>query len=483
MRRLRLAATLAALAAAAPATALGGGGGSFIFIGPTGGSRALHAVSGRLEVTGSVTVDFHGDQAAGCEARHLCDVSGTVRWSPAGPGSVFAIGFREHGHSFEQGSLSFGDLSTDEQPLWTSARVRRNGPGGSLCADGAAEQFIETDSPARPGTSIELRLLDLPSRQTTSSQVLRTRCAGPMTGDVAALLPTHRIGERALIRGHRTLDYSADRSFAAHGLAGTVHSTVVIRVVGGEKIPINGGGGRIPATRKQRIRAIDVVYRVERVSGQIATAVRGRGDPDLCGPLDACGISGSVTVTPTTSSGTASLSASAPARHSRRQLRQALGLAPGGTPRGVTRYGDVFWQRDLGDITSELTRLGAPACSDSDPISGGGSVDLEFFGGHVRASYGAGSFSGVNVFRTRCPGPDSGDLRAPLASGTFPLSIFRGRRVTLHLTQGHGFSSAGYTGRSDPDLTVVLRRTRIHEFSYTQEVPTEFSNGNVHSLR
>ncbi|MEA2432186.1 MAG: hypothetical protein QOI19_2659, partial [Thermoleophilaceae bacterium] len=41
----------------------------------------------------------------------------------------------------------------------------------------------------------------------------------------------------------------------------------------------------------------------------------------------------------------------------------------------------------------------------------------------------------------------------------------------------------GYTGRSDPDLTVVLRRTRIHEFSYTQEVPTEFSNGNVHSLR
>jgi hypothetical protein len=484
MRRLGLVAVLATLVALVPATALGGGGsGSFILIGTTGGTRGLRAVTSSLEVSGSVTVDFHGDQASGCEARHLCDVNGTVRWNPAGPGSLFALGYRAHGHRFEQGFVSFGESTSGEQPLRTSARVRRNGPPAGLCADAASQEFIETSSPARRGTSVELRVLDLPGGDTTSSQVLRTRCAGPMTGDVAALLPRHRVAERTLIRGHRTIDFSADRSFAAHGLAGTLHSTVVIRVVGGQRFPANGGGGQSVPTRKQRIRAIDVSYRVDRVSGSVATAISGRRDPDLCGPVDACGISGSVTVNPTASSGIADFTATAPIRHSRKELRQALGLAPGGPPPGVTKYADISWQQDLGDITTELTRQGAPACSDSDPITGGGYVNLEFLGRQVRASYDPGSFRGGNVFRTRCPGPDSSDVRTALASGTFPLRIFRHRRVTLHLTRGHGFSSAGYSGRSHSDLTVVLRRMRIHDYTYSEELPTEFSNGNVRSLR
>src|SRR5439155_17509176 len=101
--------------------------------------------------------------------------------------------------------------------------------------------------------------------------------------------------ERALIRGHRRLDFSADKAFAAHGLAGTVHSTVVVEVLGGERIT-SGGSGRFPGgTRKRRRRAISVEYRVERVSGSVVTRVRGLADPDLCGPLDACGLLGSVT--------------------------------------------------------------------------------------------------------------------------------------------------------------------------------------------
>jgi hypothetical protein len=262
-----------------------------------------------------------------------------------------------------------------------------------------------------------------------------------------------------------------------------VRSTVRVRVIGGARFATNVSDPGLPGFQKRRRRAIDVAYRVQRVSGRVVTSVGGVADPDLCGPLDACGVLGAVTLAPAASSGSASLTASASTRRTRKDLRRALGLAAGPWPRGVTRYGSAFWERDRGSVTAELSRDGAPACSDSDRIAGGGAVSLEFLGSRVRASYGGDSFGGTDLLRTRCPGPAISDTSGPLASGTFPLSVFRRRRVTLRLTGGRGFSGVGYSGRSRPDVTVVLRRTRIREYVFTDEVPTGFPGDNAHSLR
>src|SRR5205814_6863007 len=103
MSRLKAALAAAVVAAVAmPAGALGGGGFSIIVFGTTGGEKGLRTLYTSIEVSGSVTVDFHGDAAAGCAAKHLCDVSGSVRWNPSGSGSITAIGYRKHGQRYEE---------------------------------------------------------------------------------------------------------------------------------------------------------------------------------------------------------------------------------------------------------------------------------------------------------------------------------------------------------------------------------------------
>src|SRR5439155_19866423 len=192
------------------------------------------------------------------------------------------------------------------------------------------------------------------------------------------------------------------------------------------------------------------------------------------GPLDACGLLGSVTVSPVASSGSAFLFATASIRHTRRDLRRALGLGVGPRRGGVSRYGGASWDRDRGGITSELIRDAAPACSDAEPIAGGGGVALEYFGNRVRALYGGDQFAGTDLLRTRCPGPGSTDTSGGLASGTFPVGVFRDKRVTLHLTRGAAFSGAGYSGRTSPDVTLVLRRRRIQQYVQVEPVPADF---------
>lgn len=481
VRRFVLAAAIAALAALVPTAALAGGDGSFsIIVYGTGGAPGGHAVTSRVDVSGSITVDFHGDEGTGCAAAHLCGVVGHVRWDPSGPGSAVAIGYRQRGKRFEQGFLSYAD-GFGLNRLQTSARVRRSDVPGSLCADGETQNAVDSTSAPRRGSLLVFRLLDLPSAGLAPPEVLRTRCAGPTAGDVAALLPARRVSERQLLRGHRTLDFSVDKSFAAHGFAGTLHSDVVVSVGRGDRVPLNNGSGALPpGLRKVRRRALTVSYRVDHVSGQVVTSVRGRGDPDLCGPLDACGLLGSVTASPTASSGLAQLSAIGSIHRSRRDLRRALGLTGGPRPRGVLRSGDASWDADSGRVTSELTRDGVPACSDSVPIGAGGGVLLSFSGGRVHASYGSEQFGVTDLVRTRCPGPGELDAPADLATGSFPLSIFRHRRVTLRLTRGAGYSSGGYSGRTRPDITVVMHRTRSRSSVFT-DIAT--NDGAVRSLR
>ncbi|MEA2410804.1 MAG: hypothetical protein QOC77_1365 [Thermoleophilaceae bacterium] len=423
-----------------------------------GGTRPLSAYESAVKGSGQVTVEFHGDEAAGCAAAHLCGVSGTVTWSPGSGGFLLAFGERSHGQHIESGTLAVGDDLGYGDP-GTSARVRRAGDGGapgSLCADVGSS--IASSNPApRRGTSIAFSLFE-------TDEVLRTRCAGPLTRDVASLMPTRTISERAVRRGGAKLDFSADGEFASHGLAGTLHSNVVLHVgKGSNLLQSQQQAAPPPGTRSQRTRYLEVSYRIASVSGRVVTSVRGLADPDLCGPLDSCGLLGTLTTAPSSSTGDGSVIAFGSAKHTKRDLRRALGLAPGPVPRGVQRVGFFEWE-DAGSVASDLTRAGAPACADSTPLAGGGLLDLGFSGAHATARYDGGDVTlGGDPLRTRCPGPSASDATGGLAVGTVPLAALGARRATLRLTRGTSFHANGYRGATRPDLTVVIRRTRLRD--------------------
>jgi hypothetical protein len=439
------------------------------------GDQSLTFVEAPLHVTGAVSVDFHGDQAAGCEAARLCGVSGTVTWNPSGPGTLLAFGFRDaDGTHAEQGYLSFGDQRGDTSPRPTVySRVQR---GDALCADVGSTDSAAFGSGPTPGRSLEIGLLTSQGIGLAAVQALRTRCAGPLAADVAGLLPTRVISERALLHHTNKLDFSAERTFSAHGLTGTVHSTVVFHLGRGAGADNQSDQSFPGPTRVVRRRSLEVRYRVEQVSGQVVTGLRGLADPDLCGPLDSCGLAGSVTVAPRASAGDADVFVEAPARHPWSDLRRAAGLAPGAVPRGVRTYGYVSWPNDHGTTASDLARYGAPDCADSEPLLGG-SVALRFSSGLVHAVYGDTEEPGAELLATRCPGPGLNDV-APagaLATTTVPLRTFGARRVTLRIAHGHTYASDGYRGSVSPDVTLVLRRTKIKRRVQSFRVPEEFA--------
>ena len=419
-----------------------------------GSGHPTSAFESAVRGQGRLVVDFHGDASAGCAAMHVCDVSGTVTWSPGRDGFLLAYGYRTHGKHVEAGFLS---PSEDELPR-TTARVRRaDGSGDGQCAD-LGPSDVSSNAPPQAGTAITLSLLG-------DSEVLRSRCAGPLTSDVSSLLPTRTIDESAVRRGGAKLDFSADGAFAAHGFAGTLHSDVVLTVKKGKDALAEQADQTLPPdTRTERNRYIEVSYRIDSVSGQVVTSVSGLADPDLCGPLDSCGLLGTITTVPAASKGEGTVTAYASAKHhSRADLRRAVGLLPGPVPRGVRRTAFFEWE-DAGSVTSDLSRDGAPACSDSTPLVGGGLLDVRFARNHAIAHYaGGGAVDGGDALRTRCPGPSGGDAGSGLALGTVPLRQLGARHATLRLSRGVSVSANGYRSVTKSTLAVAIRRVRVSE--------------------
>jgi hypothetical protein len=474
MMRARLAAVaagagaalcVAALAFVPAAGAQSGGSGSF-FVGDVGTPTSF--VFMEATVSGSVSVDFHGDAAAGCAAAGMCGVSGTVTWRPGASAELFAFGFRRDGRPYTQGLLALGQGERGGEPGSTAAQVRRaasESAGPGLCSDAAAGS-VALDLSERRGSSLPVRIAQEDGGGAYGRDSFRTRCAGPAGSDVAALLPTRVLSTRALRRGHRRLDFSADRPFAARGLAGTVHSDVVITIVRTERGDTSGSGSEEMGPVTARHRLLDLRYRVKRVSGSVTTSVAGLTDPDACAALDSCGTGGSVTLAPSAHAGRADVQAFGPARHrTPADLRRALGLLPGRRPSHVQVSGYVAWEGDRGSVTSALTRGGAPDCRDSAPLGTSGYLSLDARGNRLQAAYGYSGEGLGDPLRTRCPGPGIADVAAShaLATGSLPLSALRHRRVTLHLTRGARFRGDGYRGRTSADLTVVLRRTSVRE--------------------
>jgi hypothetical protein len=403
-----------------------------------------------VEASGKVTIDFHGDQAAGCESRGVCDVGGTVTWRPGRAGS---IGVTEGpGRRVLEAQLAFDPVS-DDPPL-TSAQVTGGG-SPELCADVRSFELLVLPLRRQP-RGVEIGL-------PPHSGLLATRCAGPLDLDVLTLLPRVRLSVSALRGRPRRIDLSGERPFAAAGFSGTVRSDVVLRtgqVEVGTDSPATGSSTPSGPTEREVV----ATYRVERVEGAVHADFAGLADSRLCAPFGACDLAGGVTWQPSASSGRARLSATASARHPATQLRAALGLGPGPARRGIQAYGTVDWNGGGGTVSALVAGGSDSGCSDSAPVPRG-EVYLFFAHGvvHSRLTTGEG-----DPLRSRCPGPLSDDVTGGgwLATGTAPAGVFRGPRVELHLRTGHVFEGTGYGGQTSADVTVVLRRVRVGERTY-----------------
>jgi hypothetical protein len=419
-----------------------------------------------VRVSGQVTVSFHGDRAAGCEAAFRCDVqAGTIRWTPGSRGrlSVFGVpGGRLNGYL----SL-FGGPETTLDAL---AVVQRSAADGThVCADarGSLDEYAEI-SVGLPRRPLRFGLQDRAGVfGPLSASPFGTNCGGPLPADTLQRLRTRTVSlrelVRGLVRGPMTIDLSGSAPFTAGGLAGTVESTVVVRTKKARVRRLEPRRRRVISEPSDRppFRSISVEYRLERMTGSMPVNLE--ADPRGCAALDACGLSGTLTLSPGPARGEAYVSAYG--RLSKAALRRAVGLAPGPRPSKASVGGYLFWNRGRGAVTAALERNGRPACRDTGPLTTG-AIELRVRGRRVTVSFaGADPFAGADLLRTRCPGPLLADLGrgTRLATGRIPRRALGRRRITLHLDEGTTASTLGYRLSSRPDLTVVLEREKVEE--------------------
>jgi hypothetical protein len=413
-----------------------------------------------LRVSGQLLVRFHGDPAAGCATFLRCDVGGgTVRWRPQSRLGLELVFPRAR----DEEAISF--VSTGSPGARTAAVVRRSAADGThVCRDSrddvlAMLPLIEAD---RRGLRLGLGARRGGSGA-SSGGPMGTNCGGPLPADVLRRLPARTVSLRALRRGPTRVDLSGESRFAAGGLAGTVRSTIAVRVGKSDVERRPRGLQPGPRSRRRRdrppLRSIAVEYRIERLTGSMPVAATARSRN--CARVDACGLGGTLAVTPGPARGEGYVVAYG--RVPRAALSRAVGLAPGPIPHKVSAYGYVAWTSGRGTVTAALDRDGTAACRDTAPLSSG-LLELRLRDRRVTARIGAGApFLGADLLRTRCPGPLLADLkpRTELAAGHLPLRALARRRVTLRLDRGASAAARGYRLRSRPDLTLVLEREKV----------------------
>jgi hypothetical protein len=223
--------------------------------------------------TGRVEVSFSGGPAGGRYA-------GTDSWQPQGTGDLDLLTYRIHGRTVRAASLALGGSGGPLQ----SAVGRSAAPGQTTaCSDlssGPVEGFF---TPRVRGRRITLNLV-------SGFPLLGTRCPGPLDVDLGSALPAVTLSLSGVIHGRLRIDLRGAHRFSAHGFSGVVRSTLVLRLGRAKAVP-HSQGSPVP-TSGQRTRIVNVTYRVQRLRGTAVADIRASSDAAVCGPLDACGLSG-----------------------------------------------------------------------------------------------------------------------------------------------------------------------------------------------
>jgi hypothetical protein len=438
VKRAVIVAALTMLALAPAATADRAGSGSRLALGASGGGSQTRLSFSNLivpaAVTGDLIVHFHGDRATGCAARELCGYSGTIIWTPAQPATLDVMGTTTRDGTSYSVDLGIAQDSSDTNGGGTTDASTTNA-GGSSCADAG---YTGSDLPFTVWRGRARMTLTA-----ASPSLLQTRCAGPLDGDLASVLPSVTVPLSRLTRGRTQILLERDRSFAANGFAGTVSSTLSISL---------GRPGRWEVQRVTPVplHTLTLAYRAT-LAGRLTAAVSGDADEGLCGPLGACGASGTESLAPT-AVGQAQFVAQARAKHPYAQLRQAL--RTGVAPRGVQIYGYLSWPGG-GRITANL-HSSSGNCTDHAGL-GGAQAFADLGGNRMSVRFSIGAYT--EALRTRCPGPFA--PQGSFATGHAPDSILRRPTAIIPLTSGTVFRDDGYTGRLTSTLTITLSHRRI----------------------
>jgi hypothetical protein len=445
IRRTALVAAILASLTLAPAALAAHHGGSSIGIEVFGSGPGIpFAAESRLipaRVTGDLVVSFHGDRAAGCQRRGVCADSGTIVWTPTHPASLEVDGFT----SSEGKSFSF-DLGIDQENFASSGGGTTDTDvqeAGAVCADAANTGSDLSFPTSRKGVHIVL----------TGDGLFVTRCAGPLESDLAKALPSTWLPVRRLVRGNTTIGLRSERRFASHGFAGTVASTLSVSL----KAP-----GRWQRTRlkvsKLRQHEVRLSYRAT-LAGQLTADVSGDADQGLCGPLGACGLSGTLSLA-VPATGEAEFTAYGSMKYSYAQLLRALLRRR--TLKGVAVSGYMQWDRGAHAVATMRGPSGA--CHDSISIEG---VDaIVSIGRRQLASQIGVDAEADNGLRTRCPGPFLSQYL--VASGHASRAIIGRQTATMPITSGTTFSDDGYHGRFVSTLSVRLSHPTIKRRTLTE---------------
>jgi hypothetical protein len=273
---------------------------------------------------------------------------------------------------------------------------------------------------------------------------------------------------RAALRGHVNVDLSGTRNFAVGGFAGSVRSTLVLHLR--DTYTDTGNGG---SSRRERDRVVTEPITLLRATGAITASVHGVANPDVCLPLDSCGLQEMFSVQPRPQMSQGALIAYGPAKRPYRDFLAALGLSRRGRSAGILVYGTLGWDRG-GVVTAESTG----GCRDSARLGTGeivfetGRTGLFLAGGNgVRLPSGNGLTSyypAAGPLRARCPGPQLAGAVPYLAEGTTTPHALAGRQFSVSLRPDQSFSDDGYEGRLGGSLTLTLRRGRLTQHVISQ---------------
>ena len=436
-----------------------GGSTSTLFAFGVGGT-VLRNTSVSVCGTGRVDVSFAGHVSPRCPGGP-CEYAGTQVWQPQGGGDLEITAVRIRGRRRLLTTLSIGAAGIAQSAVQrsepnghtTACSDSSNGEGNGFFASGP-DAFL---SPAVHGGRLVLNLARNPPA------LFGTRCAGPLAVDLGAALPTASISLRRISRGGGVIDLRGNHAFAAHGFSGVVRSTLVLHL-GRAKISHPPTRSRSSIPHGRRFTDLSVTYRVERLRGGAVAAVRTLSDPGECGPFDACGLSGTITMAPGVAhGGSVSFSASAFATRPRRDLLAAVGLSAHGNPAGIG-VGGAGEQSLHGTLTADLRQDGE--CRDQTRLSAA-TVQLQGHDGRLLVSLSPVSTQAPDPLRTRCPGPELG--QHALALATLPRRALHGRVVTVAL-HGNAFGDGPYRVRTRSTLILTLRRVRVR--TQTFQVPS-----------
>jgi hypothetical protein len=401
--------------------------------------------------SGSVMYVWHGDPARGCAAVGVCDVSGSLVYTP----EFLTLEGTRVGSRFLPGFL----YMDSEQP--SVIRVRRDPAAGDpgLCVDTAADAFLAlTPTPLRGGRY----RFDVDRAVEPPPDFSGGRCAGPRPNDVKDVFPGGTLDARQLGRRPAKLDLSGRKSFGAGPFSGEVISTLTATV--GRAAGDSGSfssGGRVIKEKPRMIRYLDLqlTYRIERVDGALTTAFSGLAPP-LCEPLDSCGISGTIDYMPSVSGGTIGFE-SARVVHGRPHvtLRRTLRELHSGRlfTSGIARY-------KSGAVSRVSARVARPG--ESDCVDAGGTSRLALLEGEgvrtLRLRLGPPEYDdGVDALRTHCAGPAQADVLAggPVAAADLPIARLGARTLDITLARPGAFAAHGYGGTRSGQIQLHLMRT------------------------